>query len=243
MYKVIGEESMILLGTIVNTITIIVGSTCGLFINKIHDKYKETIMHGISLVVILIGLQMALQTEVIIVVLLSMLLGAIIGEVVDLDKLFNKFGYIISSKFTKGKDTSNVTNAFISSTLLFVVGAMAILGALDSGLRGDHEILYMKSILDGFTSLVLTSTLGFGVVLSAVPVFLYQGTITLLSSQIVLYMPDQLLEGLTNELTAVGGLLIIAIGLNLLKLTKIRIANLLPTLMMVVVIYIVYFIF
>lgn len=234
---------MIFLGTIVNAISIIIGCTFGLFINKISDKYKETIMQGIALVVILIGLQMAFTTEVIIVVLLSLLSGSIIGEVINLDTLLNKLGYKISSKFTNGKNASNVTEAFVSSTLLFIVGAMAILGALDSGLRGDHEILYTKSILDGFTSLILTSTLGFGVVLSAIPVFIYQGTITLLSSHIINIIPEQLLNGLINELTAVGGLLIVAIGLNLLKLTNIRIANLLPSIVTVMFIYTIYFIF
>lgn len=233
---------MILLGTIINALSIIVGSTLGLGINRVSEKYKEIIMHGIALVVILIGLQMAFQTEVIIVVLLSMLSGALIGELINLDSLLNKVGYKISYYFTRGKNTSNVTEAFISATLIFVIGAMAILGALDSGLRGDHEILYTKSILDGFTSLILTSTLGFGVILAAIPVFLYQGTIALLSSQIVSIFPEQLLDGLINELTAVGGLLIVAIGLNILNLTKIRIANLLPSIITVLLIYSIYFV-
>lgn len=233
---------MILLGTIINALSIIVGSTLGLGINRVSEKYKETIMHGIALVVILIGLQMAFQTEVIIVVLLSMLSGALIGELINLDSLLNKVGHKISYYFTRGKNTSNVTEAFISATLIFVIGAMAILGALDSGLRGDHEILYTKSILDGFTSLILTSTLGFGVILAAIPVFLYQGTIALLASQIVSIFPEQLLDGLINELTAVGGLLIVAIGLNILNLTKIRIANLLPSIITVLLIYSIYFV-
>lgn len=234
---------MILLGTIVNTISIIIGSVLGLFINKISNKYKETIMHGIALVVLLIGLQMAFETEVVIVVLLSLLLGAIVGELINLDSLLNKLGYQISRRFIGDGNASQVTEAFISATLLFIVGAMAILGSLDSGLRGDHEILFTKSILDGFTSLILTSTLGFGVILSAIPVFVYQGTITLLSAQIVNIIPEQLLDGIVNELTAVGGLLIVAISLNLLKLTNIRIANLLPAIVIVVIIYTVYFTF
>lgn len=234
---------MILLGTIINTFSIIIGSVIGLFINKVNDQFKETIMQGIALVVVLIGLQMAFQTEMIIIVLLSMLLGAIIGEMISLDRFFNKTVYKVSSKFLNEKNASNVTEAFISSTLLFIVGAMAILGALDSGLRGDHEILYTKSILDGFTSLILTSTLGFGVILSALPVFLYQGSIAVLSSQIVSLIPKSLLDGLINELTAVGGLLIVAIGLNLLKVTNIRIANLLPAIIVVAFMFLFYSIF
>lgn len=232
---------MVLLGTIVNAITIIIGSTCGLFFNKVNDKYKESIMQGIALVVILIGLQMALQTKVIIVVLISMLLGAICGEFLNIDLKLNKIGDKISRKLTNGKNASHITEAFVSSTLLFIVGAMAILGALDSGLRGDHEVLFTKSILDGFTSVILTSTLGFGVILSAIPVLIYQGTITLLASHIVNVIPNNMLDGLINEITATGGLLIVAIGLNLLNLTQIKIANLLPSIFFVVIIYAIYF--
>lgn len=234
---------MILLGTIVNAICIIIGCTLGLFINKIGDKYKETIMHGIALVVILIGLQMAFQTEVIIVVLLSLLSGAIIGELFNVNNMLNNIGIKLSKRFSDGNNVANISEAFISATLLFVVGAMAILGPLDSGLRGDHEILFTKSILDGFTSIILTSTLGFGVILSAIPVLVYQGTITLFATQIVSLIPQYMLDGLITELTAVGGLLIVAIGLNLLKLTQIRIANLLPSILTVVVIFIIYSMF
>lgn len=234
---------MVLLGTIVNGISIVLGSLLGLFFKKISDQYKETVMQGIGLVVVLIGLQMALQTEVIIVVLLSMLLGAIIGELVNLHHLLNTIGLKVSQRFISEKNASNFTEAFVSSTLLFIVGAMAIVGSLDSGLRGDHEILYTKSILDGFTSIILTSTLGIGVILSAVPVLLYQGSIALLSAQIVNLIPEQFLDGLINELTAIGGLLIVAIGLNLLKITNIRIANLLPTLIAINFIYLIYVIF
>lgn len=226
---------MVLLGTIANVITVIIGTMFGLILTRIKDSYKETIMHGIGLIVIIIGIQMALGSESIIIVLLSILAGALIGETLQLEKVLNKFAHWISAKFTNGNDSTNVAQAFITASLIFVVGAMAILGALDSGMRGDHEILYTKSILDGFTAMVLTSTLGIGVILSAIPIFFYQGTIALLAAKINEYVPDVILTNLITELTAIGGILIIAIGLNILKLIEIRVTNLLPSLFVVVI--------
>ncbi|MUV37934.1 putative membrane protein YdfK [Lentibacillus sp. JNUCC-1] len=120
---------------------------------------------------------------------------------------------------------------------------MAIIGSLDSGIRGDHEVLLTKSVLDGFTALVLTTTLGGGVLLSFIPVVLYQGTITLLATQIEKWVPEAFLNGLIAEVTSIGGVLILAIGLNFLKITKIRIGNLLPSLVLVAIIYYIYYLF
>lgn len=226
---------MILLGTIVNVIAIIVGSSLGLIFTKIEDKYKETIMQGIALTVIIIGIQMAFTSESIIIVLLSILTGAFIGEVLKLDDLLNKLGFWIAARVTTKDTNTNVAQGFITASLLFVVGAMAILGSLDSGIRGDHEILFTKSILDGFTSLVLTTTLGIGVILSIIPVLLFQGTITLLAAKIDHLISDTILNSVILEMTAVGGILILAIGLNLLKLTQIRVMNLLPSLVTVII--------
>lgn len=230
-----------LYGSIINVISIIIGSVAGLFLTKLGEKYKETIMQGIGLIVILIGLQMALQTESFIIVLLSMLIGAILGEFLRLEELLEKLGHFIASKF-KNKDRHvDVGQAFVTASLIFVVGAMAIIGAMDSGLRDDHEILITKAVLDGFTSFVLASTLGIGVILSAIPVFLFQGTITILANQIEHVLPEAIFNELLVEITAVGGLLIIAIGMNILKLTTIRVSNLLPALIVVVaIVYIVY---
>lgn len=225
---------MVLFGTIVNGICIIIGSLIGLFLTKIKDKYKETITQGIGLTILLIGLQMALQVNSIIIVLLSVLTGALVGELFRLEELVNRLGYWAGSKFTNKGDNINVSQAFVTASLLFVVGAMAILGALDSGLRGDHEVLLTKSVLDGFTAFILTTTLGIGVILSVVPVVLFQGSIALLASQIEKLIPEVIFNDLLVDITAVGGLLIVAIGLNLLKLTQIRVTNLLPAIFMVV---------
>ncbi|MFC3041051.1 DUF554 domain-containing protein [Virgibacillus xinjiangensis] len=234
---------MALYGTIVNGILVLIGSTLGLFFTKIPERYKETVMHGIGLAVLLIGLQMALSTEMIIVVLLSLLSGAVIGELLHLEEGLNRFGEWIGSKFIVRQGEFSVSQGFVTASLIFVVGAMAIIGALDGGIRGDHEVLITKGILDGFMALVLTTTFGFGVALSVVPVVVYQGTIALLATQIESWLPEAFLNGLIVELTAVGGLLIMAIGLNVLKITQIRIGNLLPSIVTVAFIYYIYQLF
>lgn len=225
---------MALVGTVINVLCIIVGCFFGMFLTNIQEKYKETIMQGIGLVVILIGLQMAFQTESIIIVLLSILTGALIGEFLNLEQRLNDLGMWIGARFATSKTEGHqMSQAFVTASLIFVVGAMAILGALDSGIRGDHEVLITKGILDGFTAFVLTTTLGLGVVFSIIPVFLFQGTIALLATQIDRVIPETFFNMFIIEITAVGGLLIVAIGLNILKLTNIRVTNLLPAIVTV----------
>ena len=231
---------MALFGTLVNALLIVVGSIIGLFFSRIPEKYKETVMHGIGLAVVLIGLQMAFSTENIVMVLVSLLFGAIIGEFLRIDDFLNRLGIWLGSKFTTKDDSISVSQGFITATMVFCIGAMAIIGALDSGIRGDHEVLITKGIIDGFTALVLTTTLGFGVILSVIPLILYQGGITLFATQIEKWIPDEILTGMIYEITAVGGLLIMAIGLNLLKIIHIRVANLMPALVVIVGIYYIY---
>ncbi|WP_068675974.1 DUF554 domain-containing protein [Oceanobacillus sp. Castelsardo] len=231
---------MALFGTLVNGGLIILGSIIGLFFTKIPERMKETVMQGIGLAVILIGLQMAFSTEQIIVVLLSLLTGGILGELINVEEWLNRFGNWLGSKFTTKNDEISVSQGFVTATLIFCIGAMGIIGALDGGIRNDHEVLITKGILDGFTSLVLTTTLGLGVIFSVVPVVLYQGLIALFATQIERFLPEAFLNGLITELTAVGGLMIVAIGLNMLKITQIRIGNLLPSIVSVVVIFYIY---
>ncbi|MGP4107812.1 DUF554 domain-containing protein [Virgibacillus sp. L01] len=234
---------MVLFGTLVNGACIIVGSLIGLFFTKIPERYKETVMHGIGLAVILIGMQMAFTTEVIVVVLLSLLTGAIIGEMIHVEEGLNQLGTWMGSRFKSTNDDFSVAQGFITASLIFVIGAMSVIGALDGGLRGDHEVLITKGVIDGFVALVLTTTLGFGVIFSVIPVILYQGSIALLATQIDNWLPESFLNGLIVEITAVGGLLIVAIGLNLLKITQIRVGNLLPSILTVVIVYYIYLLF
>ncbi|WP_431802172.1 DUF554 domain-containing protein [Halobacillus andaensis] len=224
---------MALLGTIVNGICIIIGTLLGLFFTKIPERFKETVMSGVGLAVLLIGLQMGFETDNIVIVLLSLLTGAIIGEALHLEERLEYIGRWIERKFIKPDQTSTMAQGFITASLIFGIGAMSVIGALDGGLRNDHEILITKAVIDGFVALVLTSTLGVGVIFSVIPVVLYQGSIALLATQINRWIPQEMLDLFIVEMTATGGLLIVALGLNLLKLTKIRVANLLPSLIMV----------
>ncbi|MFD2638467.1 DUF554 domain-containing protein [Piscibacillus salipiscarius] len=224
---------MAFMGVIVNGICILLGTLFGLFFTKIPDRIKDTIMHGIGLTVLLIGFSMALTSDRIIVILLSLVTGAIIGEGIDLDEKLNRLGSHIEIKFKKPGKQSRIAEGFVTASLIFVIGAMAVVGALDSGLRGDHGILYTKSIIDGFVALVLTTTMGFGVVFSAVPVILYEGGIALFATQIDQWIPQSILDLFIEDMTSTGGLLIFAIGLNLLKITDIKVANLLPSLVTV----------
>lgn len=224
---------MVLYGTLINGLCIVLGSVIGLFFTKIPERIKETIMSGIALTVMVIGLKMGFTSDDIVVILLSLLSGALIGEGIQLEDKFEKFGAWIEAKFKQKSPNSSIAQGFITASLIFVIGSMAVIGALYSGLRGDHSILITKAFIDGFVALVLTTTLGFGVVLSVIPVILYEGSIALLATKINEWLSEDFLNSFIDVLTSTGGILIFAIGLNLLNITKIRIANLLPSLLTV----------
>lgn len=224
---------MALTGTLVNGLAIILGTLLGLFFRNIPEKFKETVLQAVALAILLMGLDMALQVNYIIFVIIALMVGGMIGEGLKLEEKFNNCGEMIAKLIHSGQMQLKITQGFVTASLIFVVGAMAIIGALDSGLRHDHDLLFIKSILDGFTALVLTTTLGFGVGLSAIPVVLYQGAIALTATLIHQWIPDLLLDEWIIEITSTGGLLIVAIALNMLGLTKIRIANLIPALVVV----------
>ncbi|BDG49241.1 MULTISPECIES: DUF554 domain-containing protein [Parageobacillus] len=219
---------MVLLGTIVNGICIVIGSLLGKLFDDIPERVKETVMGGIGLAVALLGIQMGMKSEQFLIVIFSLVLGGVLGEIWDWDRKLNQLGEWIEKKM-RGNKQGDIARGFVSATLLFVVGAMAIVGALDSGLRGDHRVLYTKSILDGFASIILTATLGIGVIFSAAPVIMYEGGIALLATQIERWVPKEIVDSFIAESTATGGILIIAIGLNMIGVTNIRVANLLPS--------------
>jgi uncharacterized protein len=227
---------MALLGTLVNGLCIIIGTIIGLVFSNIPERIKNTALQGIGLVVALIGIQMAIQADNIILILLSLLLGSIIGAGVHLEDKLNILGRKLEGKISKDGN-GNLTEGFITASLIFVIGAMSIVGALDGGLRGDHEVLYTKAFLDGFMAMVLTTTLGYGVIFSVIPVILYQGSIALLAVQINNWLPQSILDGFINEVTAIGGLLILAIGLNILNITKIKIGDFLPAIFVFIIFY------
>ena len=212
-----------MLGTIVNTLSIIVGSLIGLsFRGKIPEKYSQTIMHGIGLAVVLIGIKTALNTDAILIVIISFVIGSIIGEFLCIEDRLESLGLWIGKRFSGTSD--GIAKGFVSASLLYCVGAMAIVGAMESGLTGNHQTLFAKSILDGVGSIIFASTMGIGVIFSAISVFVYQGLITVAASSIKPY----LLPEVVSQMSAVGGLLIFAIGINLLDIKKIKIGNMLP---------------
>lgn len=217
-------------GSIVNFFAIILGSLIGLFFKeRFPQKIRQTVMHGLSLAVILIGIQMALKTSNILVVIFSLVIGSVIGELIDVEERLKEFGEHIKNKFKNDNDL--FVQGFVQTSLIFCVGAMAIMGSIQDGLNNDPTILFNKSILDGFASIAFASTFGLGVIFSSIPVLLYQGTITILSSMIESYLT----EPMVTEMTATGGLLILSIGLNMLGISKIKVGNMLPALFVSIV--------
>jgi len=212
-----------LLGTFVNFLAIIGGSIVGLFLKGgIPERISSTVMNGISLCILFIGISGAFKVDNMLIVIISMSIGAVIGELFNLDEKLKKLGDWLEKKFKNNKN--KISEGFVSASLIYCVGAMAIVGSLESGLRGNHEILFSKSILDGISAIIFSSTLGIGVMFSAVSVLVYQGLITLCAS----FISPVLSEAVIANMTACGSLIIIGLGLNVLGVTKIKVANLLP---------------
>lgn len=213
-------------GTVVNGVAIIAGALLGVLLGRlIPERLSEITIQGLGLAVLLIGLQMALQSEQVLILIFSLILGGISGELLNLEDKLLAVGRRLE-KLVGGKQP-HLARAFVYATLIYAVGAMAITGALESGLLGRHQILYAKSALDGISAVIFASTMGIGVAFSALPVILYQGGIALLARWVSLFLTDVVIV----ELSAVGGLLIVAISLNLLQLKTLKVGNLLPALL------------
>ena len=214
-----------MLGTIVNCITIAIGCFLGLIAKgKIPERIGDTIMKGLALCTIYIGISGALEGNDTLQMIISIAIGALIGEIIDIDKWLEKLGAFLENKFNKEGKSGSIAQGFITSSLLFCVGAMAIVGSLESGLKGEHTTLFTKSILDGISSIIFTSTLGIGVAFSIITVLVYQGSITIFAGMLA----GVLSSNVITNMSAVGGLLILGLGLNMLGITKIKIANMLP---------------
>ena len=212
-----------MLGTIVNTIAIIAGSLVGLLLRGgIPAHYKRTIIQALSLAVILIGLKGALQTDAILLVIFSMVIGTVIGELLRIEDRLEGLGQWFEARLANAGN--GIAKGFVTASLVYCVGSMAIVGSLESGLAGNHQTLFAKSVLDGVSAIIFASSLGIGVLFSAVSVFLYQGGLTLGAA----FIKQFLVPETVSQMSAVGGLLIMAIGLNLLEVQKIRVGNMLP---------------
>ncbi len=216
---------MILLGSIVNTLGILLGAAAGLLLGKlIPERLSEAVNKGIALCVLYIGVSGMLAGENALVMIVSMVLGVILGELLRLDDRLQALGGAIERRFAKAGAKGRVSEGFVTASLLYCVGAMAIVGSLESGLTGDHATLYAKTVLDTVSSVVYGSTLGVGVALSAIPVLVYQGAITLCASLLAPLLTDAVIA----EMKCVGSLLIVALSLNMLGLTRIKVMNYVP---------------
>ncbi len=212
-----------MLGTFVNTFAIVVGSLIGLAFSRfIPTKTTDTLIHGVAFAVMLIGLKMAWKEDNFIVLICSLAFGGLIGELIRIEDRINGLGKWLEQRFSgSGK---SISKGFIATTLLYCVGSMALVGSLESGLTGNHDTLFAKSVLDGLGSIIFSASLGIGVLFSAASVFIYQGCITLGAS----FLKQFLTGPVISQMSAVGGLLIVAMGFNMLDIVKIKVANLLP---------------
>ena len=222
-----------MLGVIANTLAIFVGGSVGLLLKKgIPERVAKAVMLALGLCTIYMGIDGALVGEETIVLIVSMALGTIIGTAIDLDEKINRLGNKLSGRF-KG----NVTEGFMTGSLLFCIGAMAIVGAMDAGLRGDNRVYFTKSVLDLFSSCMLASTMGIGIVLAGISVFVVQGLLVLLAGLLRSALSD---SAMAAELICCGNVIIIGLGFNLLGITKLKIANFLPAILFAPFVYLLF---
>lgn len=218
-----------MIGVITNVVTVLLGSAIGLLCKKgIPGKLADAIMMGIGLCTICIGVTGLLDGNNALVTIISMVFGAVVGTLLDIDKRINTLGEWVQSRFKKqdGKNVS-VAEGFVTASLLFCVGSMTIVGSLNAGINNDYEMLFTKSVLDFVSSMMLSVSLGIGVMLASVFVLVFQGALVLLAE---LLAEPLMASGAIGELNCIGSLLILALGLNLIKITKIKVANYLPAL-------------
>lgn len=226
-------------GTLINVAAVLLGSTIGLtFGSRIPDRVRSTIIAGLGLFTAAVGIQMFLSTQNPIIVLGALIPGGLLGEWWKIETRLSKLGRYLENKFTKpsqegeinskNHSSSHFIRGFLTSSLLFCIGPMTILGSIQDGLTGDYQLLAIKSVLDGFASLAFSSTLGIGVIFSSLVVFTFQGGISLLAYQAQAIISEPMM----NEMTAVGGVLLIGLAISsLLEIKSIRVGNFLPALL------------
>ena len=226
---------MIPIGSIVNALTVIVGSTIGLITgNKLPDRFKGIIFQAVGLATLVLGMQMAFEVKDFVIFIFSLIFGAIIGEAIHLETRMEQLSEWLKARVRIKNE--RFTEGLITAFLIFCVGSMTFVGAINEGLTGDRTLILSKSVLDGFTSMVLASVYGVGVLFSVIPLFLVQSSLTLLATPFQAFFTELLIA----QLTAVGGALILAIGFNLLEIKKIKTMNLLPGLLVVVILTLIF---
>ncbi|MFP4345362.1 MAG: DUF554 domain-containing protein [Anaerolineales bacterium] len=224
------------IGSFVNTGAVIVGSALGLLLrSRFPQKIKVIIFQAIGLATLVLGMEMALQTGNFLVLIFSLILGGIVGELVQLERGLERLGERLKARINAGDE--RFTEGLVTAFLIFCIGSMTFVGALNEGLSGDRTLIFTKALLDGFTSIALAAVYGLGVMFSALPLLLIQGGISLLARQ----FQDFFTPLLINELTAVGGVLILGIGISLLEIKRLRTTNLLPALLVVVLLTLLFY--
>ncbi|MEE0775952.1 MAG: DUF554 domain-containing protein [Bacillota bacterium] len=211
---------------IVNALAIVLCSILGiLFKNKLNPRFTDAILVGLSIVVLILGASYALKTEDILGMIICVSIGTLLGEWMQIEERMESMGNKIRDKFLKSSDaSSSFTEGFMSGSLLFCIGSMAIVGSMEAGINGNPTIILSKSVIDGIASISFAMSMGIGVAFSGVSVLLYQGAITLLATVAAPYLPD----AVVLEMSAIGGILMIGISINMLKLKKIKVGNMLP---------------
>ena len=224
-----------MIGVFVNVATVLLGSLVGLLFRKgIPERISRAMMLAIGLCTLYIGVDGALEGSNTIVLILSMVFGTLIGTLLDIDDKINRIGQFIERKMKKEGEKTSIAEGFMTASLLFCVGAMTIVGSLNAGLTGDNTLIFTKSILDLISSCLLASTLGIGVMFAAAFVLLVQGGLVLLAGLLQNVLTDQ---ALIAEITCAGSVMIIGLGLNILGITKLKVANFLPALLLVPLFY------
>jgi len=219
-----------MLGTLINTGSVIVGSTIGLILHRrLPAKITTIVFQGIGLFTLFLGLTMATKTNNYLILIFSIVIGAIIGELLDLDLALNRLGKGLKEKV--GSDNAKFSEGLIAAFLLFCMGSMTILGTFEEGLGNKPNLLLAKSLLDGFAAVALSSGLGIGVIFSAIPLLIYQGSLTLLARWLGEFFSNVVI----SELTAVGGLMLIGLGINILEIKAIKVVNMLPGLVVAII--------
>ena len=219
---------MPLLGTVVNACMVVVGSLCGLLFRKgIPDRVQQALMQVIGLFTFVMGISLALSSQDMLVMLISLVVGTVIGEAIDIVRAFEQFSARLEQG-NAGQQQESWFKAAVSATMLFCIGSMSILGAFQGGLEGDHSILFTKAVLDGTTSLLLTAAMGPGVLAAAISVLVYQGSLALAAG----WLAAILSTAVITEMTAVGGVLLLALGLNMTGVAKLRVNNMMPALLL-----------
>jgi uncharacterized protein len=221
-----------MIATIVNCITVIIGSCIGLLLHKkIKEGYKDAVFVAVGCFCLVIGMKMALGFQHVLIIVLALVTGGLLGNLLNIEGVLLRFGDYLKRRFTRKSEDHSFAEGFLNASILFCVGAMTIIGALNAGIDKNYDLLLTKSVMDGFVAIFFTAAMGVGVMFSIITLLIYQGGLTLLAEQLAPLLNDTIL----SELTSIGGILIIMIGINMLDLKKVKTGNFIPALVIVLI--------